>query len=86
MSRVMLDCRPLTREVSSLRHLNCFAQRAETEVPLKIGATIKVVNFWVAGGAGGPGLTHKQIRVPHLRDGLIVAKMGIRAETRTVVQ
>src|SRR5206468_1243502 len=34
--------------------------------------------------AGGPGLTPQQIWVPHLRDGLIVDKVGIRAKARTV--
>jgi hypothetical protein len=30
-------------------------------------------------GTGGPGLTQWQIWVPHLRDSLIVDKVGIRA-------
>jgi hypothetical protein len=34
-------------------------------------------------GAGGPGLTHNKIWVPHLRDGVIVAKVGIRAKARS---
>ena len=30
----------------------------------------------MAGGAGGPDPTHSKIWVPHLRDSLIVAKVG----------
>jgi len=32
--------------------------------------------------AGGPGLNPNTTRVPHLRDSLIVAKVGLRAGTR----
>jgi hypothetical protein len=30
-------------------------------------------------GAGGPGLNHDKTWVPHLRDSLIVAKVGMQA-------